>query len=223
MDKKGNKITFQEAEKILSAGHPDDPEDLERFPYGEYLCKLWNREDADGKEYREHGIKVLKAMNILLSKEPEKLLKYNLDAETKKLLEDTQNTIREYFDRFDSAGKMLFRLAALYHDIGKYIIKERHPTVGWYTMEYFNPGDKDGLRELLDNREDYLQLLLVLIRDHDQFGVLSTGEASYPILLRAANSLGYKNEDAARVISASRRLNLADMAGRPGRGEDEHE
>src|SRR3972149_2959110 len=149
MDKKGNKITFQEAEKILSAGHPDDPEDLERFPYGEYLCKLWNREDADGKEYREHGIKVLKAMNILLSKEPEKLLKYNLD--------------------------------------------------------------------------DYLQLLLVLIRDHDQFGVLSTGEASYPILLRAANSLGYKNEDAARVISASRRLNLADMAGRPGRGEDEHE
>ena len=83
-------------------------------------------------------------------------------------------------------------------------------------MEYFNPGDKDGLRELLDNREDYLQLLLVLIRDHDTFGVLSTGEASYPILLRAANSLGYKNEDAARVISAIMWVNLADMAGTPG-------
>ena len=99
MDKKGNRITFQEAEKILSVGYPTDPEDLERFPYGEYLCKLWTREDADGKEYREHGPKVLKAMNILLSKEPEKLLRYNLDVDTKTSLEDTQSTIRDYFDR----------------------------------------------------------------------------------------------------------------------------
>jgi hypothetical protein len=209
-----NKITFSEVEKILSERFPE-PDELKRFPYGQYLYSLWSREDADGKEYREHGPKVLHAMNTLLSKEPEKIIKYNNDDETKALLEDTQRLIRDYFDRFDRNGQALFRLAALYHDIGKYIIKERHPTVGWYTMEYLNPSEKESLINLLGNREDYLQLLLILIRDHDEFGVLSTGEASYPILLRAANSLGYKTEDSARVISSIMWLNLADMVGTP--------
>ena len=57
---------------------------------------------------------------------------------------------------------------------------------------------------------------MILIRDHDQFGVLCTGEASYPILLRAATSLGSNPDDQKRIISAMMWLNLADMAGTPG-------
>jgi hypothetical protein len=55
-----------------------------------------------------------------------------------------------------------------------------------------------------------------MIRDHDEFGVLSTGEASYPILLRPANSLGDDPFDQKRIISAIMWLNLADIAGTPG-------
>jgi hypothetical protein len=83
-------------------------------------------------------------------------------------------------------------------------------------MEYLEPTQRDALRALLGNREDYLQLLLIMVRDHDQFGVLSTGEASYPILLGAATSLGNSFEDQKRTISAIMWLNLADMAGTPG-------
>jgi hypothetical protein len=83
-------------------------------------------------------------------------------------------------------------------------------------MEHLNPNEKEKLKALLGGRDDYLQLLMILIRDHDEFGVLSTGEASYPILLRAANSVGNYKDDQKRLISAIMWLNLADMAGTPG-------
>jgi hypothetical protein len=106
----------------------------------------------------------------------------------------------------------LLRLGALYHDIGKYIIKERHPTIGWYVAEYIDPKEKAHLRQVLAERDEYFQLLLTIIRDHDQFGVLSTGEASYPILLRAARPV-LSTLQPQHVLSALMMCNLADMVG----------
>jgi len=211
-------ITFQKANDILIHGFPEG-NDLELFPFGKYLQSLCNRGDEDSKDYLAHAPKVIDAMNDLLGNEPENILGNRSDADAAASLGKAQMQISSFFGNvrhFDGETKFLFRLAALYHDIGKYIIKERHPTVGRYTMEYMDPTEKDDLRVLLQNREDNLQLLLVMIRDHDQFGVLSTGEASYPILLGAASSLGNSVEDQCRTISAIMWLNLADMAGIPG-------
>ena len=206
------KISPKVANDILSERFPT-PDELELFPFGKLLKSMWDNKDNG---YQDHGPKVLIAMNILLSNEPNKLLKNRLDDSEDFLLIDTKREIERHFGNFNASTRALFRVAALYHDIGKYIIKERHPTVGWYTMEYLNPIEKNDLRSLLGDREDYLQLLMIMIRDHDEFGVLSTGEASYPILLRAANSLGNNTDDQKQIISAIMWLNLADMAGTPG-------
>jgi hypothetical protein len=201
-------IPLQDADDILSKGFPDQNQ-LKRFPYGDLLCKL--REDDN--RYQDHGPKVLQAMNTLLGNDPDRLVKGDVnDDEESHLLRNTKVEIEKHFAPFGANTRALFRVAALYHDIGKYIIKERHPTIGWYTMEYLNPDHKDALRSLLGEREDYLQLLMVMVRDHDEFGVLATGEASYPILLRAANSLGNNLDDRKRIISAIMWLNLADIA-----------
>lgn len=103
------------------------------------------------------------------------------------------------------------RFAALYHDIGKSIVRERHPVIGWYIAQHIKPGDREELRKLFDSEDD-VRLLMIIIRDHDQFGVLSTGEASMPILLGTINS-GESYDDRKRIISALMLFNLADIAG----------
>ena len=105
----------------------------------------------------------------------------------------------------------LLRFAALYHDIGKSIIRERHPMIGWYIAHYIRPEEREKLRNLLQSEEDF-RLLMIIIRDHDQFGVLSTGEASVPILLGAINR-GESYDDRKRIISALALCNLADLVG----------
>jgi len=207
------KISTKRANDILIERHPE-PEELEQFPFGGLLHQLYTSKENEG--YPAHGKKVLAAMNTLLGNDPDKLLPDRGGDAEEHLLDDVQREIQRHFGKFDADTRALFRVAALYHDIGKYIIKERHPTVGWYTMEYLNPGEKDDLRALLGGREDYRQLLMIMIRDHDEFGVLSTGEASYPILLRAANSLGNNVDDQRQILSAVMWLNLADMAGTDG-------
>jgi hypothetical protein len=203
-------ITLQEANELLQERYPSLDELEKRFPFGKILKRLWDNDER----YSDHGPAVLEAMNSLLSSEPGEILYHRANWKQKKRLEDIRHTIRsKIFSDWDENVEALFRIAALYHDIGKYIIKERHPSVGWHTLQYLDPDQKTALRQLLMNREDYLQLLLIMIRDHDHFGVLSTGEASYPILVRAANSLGEDPDDQMRVISALMLCNLADMAG----------
>jgi hypothetical protein len=207
-------ITPEEADRILKAGFPS-LDDLKRFPFGKQLSDLYSREDEDGRDFRVHAPKVLNAMNTLLSNEPERLI-HDINRDDQQRFSETKLHISKLFSSFDDNAQAFFRIAALYHDVGKYIIRERHPTIGWYTLEYLRPEDKKTLRSLLGEREDYLQLLLIMVRDHDEFGVLSTGEASYPILLRPAHSLGHSLFDQKRIISAIMWLNLADMAGTPG-------
>ncbi len=200
-------ITQQEAIDILKQGYPE--KDMDRFPYGDLLRRLWD----NNLDYQKHGRIVMEAMNYLLSDIPGTVLGSGVEEDTRELLSITRHKVIQCFTPFDEITRLLFRLAALYHDIGKYIIKERHPTIGWYTLEYLNQDDKAKLLALLDNRQDYLELLLIMVRDHDEFGVLCTGEASYPILLNATTSLRNVDEDKKRIISSIMWLNLADIAG----------
>ena len=211
------RITPAEADNILRSGRYPTPEELDRFPFGELLRKLWERTGGDNDDYREHGPKVLKMMNVLLSNEPKDILT-EMEADTDEdLLTEVKADVAGAFGfsggHFNTNIRALFRIAALYHDIGKYIIKERHPTIGWYILEYDNSQEKNDLRTLLGNREDYFRLLMIMLRDHDEFGTLATGEASYPVLLRAATSLGKQPDIQKQILSALMWLNLADIAG----------
>lgn len=203
-------IVLRQANQLLEQGYPPQTE-LRKFPFANFLEKLWIHDEG----YQEHGPAVLEAMNYLLSEQPERILKGDCsDKQIQNLRSVRTEILFQIFQdwNFDNL-KALFRLAALYHDIGKYIIKDRHPSLGWHIVQHIDPAQKEALRQLLLNEDDYFQLLMVIIRDHDQFGVIATGEASYPILLRAARSMGDELVTRKQVISALMLFNLADMAG----------
>jgi hypothetical protein len=164
-------------------------------------------------------------MNNILAGNLEKVLCGNHGEEHIQQLQDAIFEVQRLFRGWGArtSGSYLdaiLRVCALYHDIGKYIVLDRHPMVGWYTVQYVDPEQREQLKSLLLGNEDYLQLVTIIIRDHDHFGVLNTGEASYPILLRAAHSLlrgtlhdDHRAEDQKRIISALVICTLADMAG----------
>ena len=202
-------LSIEEASEVLSSGYPS-ASDLRRFPFASYLEKLWKTD----KGYDEHGPKVIGAVNTLLSENPHELLgERATSAQVDRLRSTIDEILTEVFTDWPLEDvRAFFRIVALYHDIGKYIIKDRHPSVGWHVIQYLDPEQKRSLRNML-KEEEYFRLFAVVIRDHDQFGVLSTGEASYPILLTAMHSLGDSLEDRRRILSAMMLFNLADMAG----------
>ncbi len=105
-----------------------------------------------------------------------------------------------YFRKF-------LRFAALYHDIGKTINRERHGLLGKHLLETLSDAETADMRNLLRYAgEDYFPLLIELIGHHDLFGMLCTGEASRPVLLDAL-----RLKDPARVLGLTVTLNIADI------------
>jgi hypothetical protein len=216
-------MTLEQANRILKKGYPQpSKEDLEHltqksvpsvladfltpFPFSEYLKKVWITDDR----YPRHGPAVLDAMNKLLSS-PTAIFQHKRATQTQcNVLTEAVAVIRRTIGESEKADSLM-RFAALYHDIGKSIIRERHPVIGWYIAQHIKPEDREKLKSIFQNEDD-VRLLMIIIRDHDQFGVLSTGEASVPIFLGAINS-GESHEDRKRIISALALCNLADMAG----------
>jgi hypothetical protein len=180
---------------------------LNKFPFSDYLKRVWITDDR----YAKHGPSVLRAMNQLLSDSPGDIFEGRCKPDQIKRLTEAIEKIQNNVGPEDRTGA-LFRLAALYHDIGKCIIKERHPMIGWYMMQYIDPEEREKLRHLLNDSEEDFGLLMIVLRDHDQFGVLSTGEASFPILLNAVRSQKTSGEQK-RIVSTLALCNLADIVG----------
>lgn len=82
-------------------------------------------------------------------------------------------------------------LCALYHDLGKVIRRDRHPEIGANLLRSFNETEQKNLVRLLaesandggdeDAANNRFSRLVSVVRHHDKFGVVSTGEASLPI------------------------------------------
>lgn len=204
-------LNLKEVDRILKKGYPEPPVLVAKgFPFAKMISKLWERDE----DYQKHGPSVVDKMNILLSRKPEKILKGAANYDQRLRLETTINKIRlEIFSNWTTEIKALLRMSALYHDIGKYIIKERHPTIGWYIVQYIDTEEKKKLRQILSNSEELFRMLSIILRDHDQFGVLSTGEASYPILLHTARSAENNIKEQKKILAGLFLTNLADMAG----------
>jgi hypothetical protein len=107
----------------------------------------------------------------------------------------------------DGYFRKFIRFAALYHDIGKTINRERHGLLGKHLLETLSDDDTAELRNLLRSEgNDYFPLFIELIGHHDLFGTLCTGEASRPVLLDMM-----RLKEPALVLGCQATLNIADI------------
>ena len=101
-------------------------------------------------------------------------------------------------------------VAALYHDIGKIIQRERHTTIGYYHLLY-SP-EQGALRAMFSTELDHW-LFLHIIRFHDVFGVLSTGEGSLAALVDLIPMREMSEAERLGILHLFLRITLADIAG----------
>lgn len=116
------------------------------------------------------------------------------------------------------------RVAAFLHDTGKALEQSRHPVLGWHVMmdlASVGKSDREAKRAILEHlkttgyeRPDLeYRWLARLVRDHDKFGVISTGEASY-VILGSMMHYGRGSVDTSLTqLRDTWLLNLADIGG----------
>jgi hypothetical protein len=108
------------------------------------------------------------------------------------------------------AAKGYIAVAALYHDIGKIIQRDRHPTIGYYHLQY-SP-EQAALRSMFRTELDHW-LFLHIVRFHDVFGVVSTGEGSLSALVDLIPMREMSEAQRLGILHLFLRINLADIAG----------
>ena len=191
-----------------------------KLPFGQMLYELHRRE----RNFRDHNRQVFDAAHMLYPRLQDRRIITDGDG----ISADAAR--RTYRDFLEQARMLCAGLnypesdrvwAALYHDIGKWLINERHPVIGWHILSDLDPTQRGLLlQQAFGGDDERFRTFRLLIRDHDKFGALSTGEASLPILLPVASYAA----GAATVDPVQRArlratllmlLNLADIAATP--------
>lgn len=230
-------ITRDEADAILSNGYPTDTE-LDRFPLGEFLKRI---PDINSR-YRAHISGVMEGVNILLDDKKCHEIIGQWRGTVNPVVQEkfTQATISIFNGRGSQEAifhqipekefEPFFRLMAMYHDIGKCVIHERHPMVGWHLIKdvYRNEVENKLYPLLLgipynrwarqkDALMPYQKRLLTIfeanIKFHDLFGVLSTGEAALPVMVDLIPLKGMDTITAKELFSILFLFNLGDLYG----------
>lgn len=128
----------------------------------------------------------------------------------------------------DEKKKMtnLLSIAALYHDIGKYIRRANHPQLGANILRNSNEAQSRKLVDILDKmgrggnepnvKHNRFSLVNSIVQHHDKFGVVSTGEAGLPIFSDILY-FGSDNHETSikgikKNITSVMMINLADIA-----------
>ncbi|MCZ2074135.1 MAG: hypothetical protein LC130_03940 [Bryobacterales bacterium] len=241
-----------EASEILAQGYPNE-EQLLRFPLGKLLVSIPDVDPRYGRQTSGPGHidRVLEGVNLLMSPHPERIVKAYADEKPfirgmeferayKLIFSDARTQNGHGFCRFDSVEERdgFFRLLALYHDIGKAVITERHPLVGWHLIKDVHAAEVETWlwplllgrdyskwkRELelargnvdcitTPHEQRLLKLFNNVVRFHDYFGILSTGEGSPLVMVDLIDLRGVDPADARELFSILMIFSLADVYG----------
>jgi len=209
-------ISFEEFNNIFSSvdsieNYPSaDQIKNNNIPFSEQLTDLAFNQD----KYKEHNVHVKDVVvkaNSMLSIKPSILIK-NLDPR-EKLSENIDKLFFQlpvWSNHFRLNSPHIIRAAAVYHDIGKWIVKERHPTEGYYLLKYLFPEEEKKFQHMAGS--DAAQLLISVIRDHDKFGIISTGEASLNVMVDLLNPAKTEIEFYNMAIVTLMLTNFSDIA-----------
>jgi hypothetical protein len=215
-------------EGIFAGKAVPDSATLPTLPYGEQLAALFYPLQTPARPGDPKGASHLRAvmqnMDLLLSDRPADILADRASPDCPGELDSFEMSYRQIWNGIGKnepatalfppsehqAIKTFLRVAALYHDIGKYVSTDRHPTIGWYLVSSMYPEERDKLQLLLTRTE--FRTLLTIIRDHDKFGVLSSGEASLPLLASITNLMQEEVKIQEQRLTGLMLVSLADMS-----------
>ena len=110
-------------------------------------------------------------------------------------------------------AESFLRLAALYHDIGKIIHRDRHPLEGYHYIAHVDQRNAEELRKDEMLGDEGFSMLCQLIRHHDLYGVIGTGEGSAPVLIDTLPFQSSTVIEQQTLLSLLFLLNIADIAG----------
>ena len=212
----------------VSFAHDYFPDTKDKLPFGEIMNDLFLNSDIP--DFPIHAVNVVRFVELLLNDNISNLLKEpNHDLHTEAVLKYNKYSgqIQECMemDSGDAVRKTrsFMKIAALYHDIGKYIRKENHPQIGVNILRNLNDDECNKLVNALtwskddneDSKHHRFSLICSLIQHHDKFGVITTGEGSLPLLsdilyfTSDEHSISGIKKNATSVMM----LNLADISG----------
>ncbi|MFC1452365.1 hypothetical protein ACFLSJ_03365 [Verrucomicrobiota bacterium] len=223
-------------EGLHDTSDPNWPDfsDESALPFGDRLADVFLPARAGGAD-PIHGYNVLRFTRSLwdacLSRDFQPLLTEpglltGNAAAAAESLACASDPIRSAVGDDDECTKLgpLLTLAALYHDLGKSVRRTNHPQIGAMLIRHSDLDERNKVlaRLVYDNetvdsekQRNRLALIVSILRHHDKFGVLSTGEGALPILC----DIPYFTSDASRVqgikknVTSVMLVNLGDIAG----------
>ena len=177
----------------------------------------FKKEGKKGKTDLEHFEDVVRAMNNLLNNKDHEVIDLsgsrNSIATGSKGYKDLKTIIENKNLKED---KDLLLYTALYHDIGKAIIRPRHGPEGADIIKDSGLADRKKFYTLGFKRPDFF-FMSDLIRFHDYLAMIGTGEVSYlifaEVLYPISNVSLFSAKYAGRFLDYLLLLNLADIAG----------
>lgn len=192
---------------------------LSRLPFGRDLAGLVDH-DRDPKENRDTPGHVRAVVKKALHINDNGLVAV-VQTDNQDLLYQMAELECDYLAIYESpemaalgwsaqAAKGYIAAAALYHDIGKVIQRDRHPTIGYYHLQYST--EQAALRAMFRTELDHW-LFLHIVRFHDVFGVVSTGEGSLAALVDLIPMREMSEAQRLGIFHLFLRINLADIAG----------
>jgi hypothetical protein len=195
----------------IAAKYPTPTElEAQEVPFSQQLGEL-AFDDKKYKEHNDHIKDVVVKANRMLAARPSSLVgDISTDPLLREMLDNLFLQLQVWANHYQLESQSIIRAAAVYHDIGKWIVKERHPTEGYYLLQYLFPDQGTRLRYMVG--PEAFQLLMAVIRDHDKFGITSTGEASSLVLIDLLNPAKSEVQFYKMAVIILMLTNFADIA-----------
>jgi|LGVF01.1.fsa_nt_gb hypothetical protein len=204
-DEKGCAIIMEFKANRMVAALKTYNDDL---PHAELLQKI------EDKKVIKHIEDVVKHMYNLLYNRHDEVL--NLNGTENSIDPNVHDVLKDIIVHFKEKDKYRLLYTALYHDIGKAVIKARHGPEGADIIKDSCLEDREKFYNLGLKRPDFF-LISDLIKFHDYLGMAGTGEVSYlifdEVLYPVSNLSLSRPMYAEKFLDYLLLLNLADIAG----------